>query len=254
MPPVTDLIQRPGPVGAPYAYVLGNTEVLRPVCAYAHFDGTGASGPFLACLSFKDNEGNVIMRVFPSTQVTAGASADVSYAPFPGGLTTGGGPSGPETVQVPVGVDTPDVAANGYPALSLNNGFTNVRRLLPAFTTGVDGTWSGSVRIPDNYGSGGIVRLSWVANATSGNLRHRVSSAVVADGVSEDTAYTDEGYINTAVPGTALQRFSTAFTLSTTPAAGASLNVKVTRNGTSGSDTLAVDALLYSLVFEYVTA
>lgn len=157
------------------------------------------------------------------------------------------------TVQVPVVLDTPDASGNGYPSLSTNNGFTNVRRVVAAFTKSVDGTWEGSVRVPQNYSSAGAIILSAVANATTGAVRWIVSTAVVAASVSEDTAYTDETAVNTTVPGTAKQRFDTTVTLTTTPAAGSTLNVKIKRQGTNGGDTLAVDCLLWEIVFQYTS-
>jgi hypothetical protein len=155
------------------------------------------------------------------------------------------------TVQVPVLLDTPDSSGNGYPALSTNNGFSNVRRVVPAFTKSVDGTWEGALRVPQNYVSAGRIILSGVANATSGAVRVRVSTSVVANGATEDPAYTDEAYVNHTVPGTANLRDDVTFTLSTTPVAGSTLNVKVTRQGTNGGDTLAVDWLLWEVVFQY---
>lgn len=155
------------------------------------------------------------------------------------------------TVQIPITLDTPDSSGNGYPALSTNNGFTNVRRVVAAFTKSVDGTWEGSMRIPQNYSSAGAVILSAVANATSGAVRWIVSTSVVAAGSSENATYTAETAQNITVPGTALLRFDTTFTLSTTPAAGSTLNVQVKRNGSNGGDTLAVDCLLWETIFQY---
>lgn len=155
-------------------------------------------------------------------------------------------------------LDTPDASGNGYPSLSLTaspgGGFSNVRRIIPTFTHGVDGTWEGSIRVPHNYASGAKLILSFVVNATSGAVRSLVSTAVVAAGVTEDTAYTAETAVNTTVPGTARFRFDVSFTLTTTPVAGSTLNVKVTRNGANGADTCTVDALLWELIFEYVSA
>jgi hypothetical protein len=155
------------------------------------------------------------------------------------------------SVEAQIPLDTPDASGNAYPALTTNNGFTNIRRVLAAFAKSVDGTWEGSIRIPQNYSSGGAIILSFVANATSGALRARVSTAVVASAVTEDTAYTDESYVNTTVPATAKKRFDITFTLATTLVAGSTLNVKVTRNGTNGGDTLAVDALLWECILSY---
>lgn len=59
---------------------------MRVITAFAHWNGAAASGTFYPALSFYAQNGALLMRVFPSTSVAAGASADVSYAPFPGGL------------------------------------------------------------------------------------------------------------------------------------------------------------------------
>lgn len=155
------------------------------------------------------------------------------------------------TVRIPIPLDTPDASGNGYPALSTNNGFSNVRRVVPAFTKSVDGTWEGAVEIPQNYVSGGVVVCSFVCNATSGAIRVQVSDSVVAAAVSEDTAYTAETAANTTVPGTAKLRFDISTTLTTTLAAGSTLNVKVARVGSNGGDTLAVDALLWACLLSY---
>jgi hypothetical protein len=160
------------------------------------------------------------------------------------------------TIQLPIWLDTPNASGNAYAGFSSNFGFTpaNIgRHVCPAFVKSLDGTWEGILRIPQNYASAGAVILSWAANATTGNLRHRVSTCVVAAGASYNGTYTDESYVNTTVPGTALFRFDTTFTLTTTPSNGGDLFVKVTRNGSSGSDTLAVDALLLKAVFQYTS-
>lgn len=86
-----DLIGRPGPWAVPYEYELGATETVRPATAYATWDGTGASGDFLPCLAFYSQDGTRVARVFPSTKVAAGDVANVTYAPFPGGLIAGNG-------------------------------------------------------------------------------------------------------------------------------------------------------------------
>src|SRR5438067_967264 len=98
-------------------------------------------------------------------------------------------------MQVPL--DTPDQYGAGYPAYTFNNGFSNVRRIVPAFTknsgSGVkDGTWEGAIRIPKDYSSAPKLVLSLAVNATSGNVRFLVKTAVVAAGASYDSAYTAE--------------------------------------------------------------
>lgn len=148
-------------------------------------------------------------------------------------------------------MSTADSAGNAFPGLSTQYGFSNVRRLLPAFTNGVDGTWEGGIDVPDDYSSGGSILVRAVVNANSGAVRWIAGTAVVADSVTEDTAYTDETAQNVTVPGTAKQRFTTTFTLSTTPVAGSSLNVRIKRNGANGGDTCTAVALLWVVEFEY---
>lgn len=246
-----DIVSRTGPVGAPYTYELGATEVMRPTTIFAHWDGTLASGTFLPCVSYYAANGQLLMRVFPSTSVNAGGTADVTYAPFPGGIGSSSGGGGTTTREVMFGLDTPDASANGFIAWAANYGFSNVRAIVPALAFGLLGTWEGRLRIPDNYVSGGAIKLSFATAGTSGGMRVRVSTAVVADGVSEDTAYTDEAYVQAAAPGTARQRFTSSFTLTPTLTPGSTLNVKVTRDGGNAADTLAAEVLIWHTALVY---
>ena len=84
----TVIIEAQQNADTPYTYTLTGAQTFRPESAFAHFDGTGASGPFLACLTFKSIDGKIFSRTFPSTAIAAGGVADVSYAPFPGGIGT----------------------------------------------------------------------------------------------------------------------------------------------------------------------
>jgi hypothetical protein len=70
----------------PYTYTLSGAQTFTPETAFATFDGTGASGDFLACMSFLAQDGKRFMRVFPTTPVSGGDVADVTFAPFPGGI------------------------------------------------------------------------------------------------------------------------------------------------------------------------
>lgn len=70
----------------PYTYTLSGAQTFTPETAFATFDGSGASGDFLACMSFLAQDGKRFMRVFPTTPVAGGDVADVTFAPFPGGI------------------------------------------------------------------------------------------------------------------------------------------------------------------------
>lgn len=79
---LADVITRPGPNAVPYTYELGAVEIMTPRAIFARFDGTGASGTFLPCVSFYEPSGNLVSRAFPSQSLAAGASANVSYFPW----------------------------------------------------------------------------------------------------------------------------------------------------------------------------
>lgn len=57
-------------------------------CVSATFDGSGAGGSFLACLSVFAASGQLIGRFFPSQTFSAGDSGEVTYAPFLEAATT----------------------------------------------------------------------------------------------------------------------------------------------------------------------
>lgn len=82
------VLTRPGPYATPYTYKLSAIERMRPTAVFAHFDGTGAASAFLPSVAYYTQDGLLFSRVFPGTTVAAGGEADVSYAPFLGGMNT----------------------------------------------------------------------------------------------------------------------------------------------------------------------
>lgn len=100
--PAPTVLAPAGTHSAPFDIPIAADQVLAVKTAFAHWDGTGASGSFLAALSFYAANGTLLSRVFPLTAVAAGGEADVSYAPFPGGMTTqtGGGGTGQTTLDL----------------------------------------------------------------------------------------------------------------------------------------------------------
>lgn len=153
------------------------------------------------------------------------------------------------TVRVPLPLTVPDSSGNGYAALVAG---TNLRDLFPAFTTGVDGSWYGSLDVPENYASGGKFTLWVAANDTTGHVsRWIVASLARNTAATWDSAYTAETASNATMPATAYEPVAVSFTLSTTPVAGESLLFYVKRNGANVADTLTVDAYLFKAVFEY---
>ena len=88
------LFSQQGTHPAPFTYTVPPSLEVMPAAATATFNGSGAVNPFLACMSFYAQSGELLSRVFPTAQVQAGDVAQVSFAPFPGGMTAapaGGG-------------------------------------------------------------------------------------------------------------------------------------------------------------------
>lgn len=73
-------VDSPGTV--PASYVLAASQSFDLESVSATFDGTSASGTFLACLSAYSQDGKLIGRWFPSQQFASGDSGEVSYGPF----------------------------------------------------------------------------------------------------------------------------------------------------------------------------
>lgn len=71
-----------GAKATPVRYTLGGLIDAKTQSAFASFDGSGAAGAFLPSLAFYSSDGLLIARTFPSVQVGAGGSADVTFAPF----------------------------------------------------------------------------------------------------------------------------------------------------------------------------
>lgn len=149
-------------------------------------------------------------------------------------------------IETPILLDSPSRGVSSGAA-----GFANRARSVPAFSASEDVSLEAVMRVPQNYLSGGAVVVTVVANATAGAARWLVSSAVAAAGASEDGVYTDEAAQAVAVPAAAKARLDVTFALATVPVAGATLNLKLTRQAKNAADTLAVDALLWEILFRY---
>lgn len=74
-----------GSESAPADWVLPGSLELTPKVVFASFDGTSAAGSFLPCLELIDDSGRVVGSFPTTTQVAAGASADVTW--FRGAVT-----------------------------------------------------------------------------------------------------------------------------------------------------------------------
>jgi hypothetical protein len=234
---------------APKSYTIQGAQELVLKGVTASFDGTSASGSWIPAVQIIDPSGNVIGTYTSASVLAAGALADVSW--FPGvGNSSGASVAGTQSFAPPL--DTPDAGGFTFPALSTANGFTNVRRVLPYFNHGGSGTWRGTIRVPPNFTSSPTLTVTAVTTATTGAVRWIVGTAVVGNGVSEDTNYTTETAQNVTVPGVALRRFDTVFGLSTAAVAGADLNFAVTRDGGNVADTCTGSVAVWTVTFGFV--
>lgn len=83
-----------GTFDAPFPFDVPGSLEVRPDTAHAIFDGTGASGDFLACLTFIDSDGNVLARQFNPDGVKQGQVMEVTFIPPFGSAATSAAPSG----------------------------------------------------------------------------------------------------------------------------------------------------------------
>lgn len=90
--PVLSLNESGGAV--PFAIRLAPSEDIHLSSVTAEWDGSGASGTFLACLSLYSQAGVLLSRSFPSQQFAAGDTGVVTYAPPLGASGSAGSGSG----------------------------------------------------------------------------------------------------------------------------------------------------------------
>lgn len=111
--------------------------------------------------------------------------------------------------------------------------------------------------MPQNYASGGVVRVTWKANATTG-------AAVWGARIGAHTPGTDNVIthaaaaattVTTTTDATAQETNQSVITLANldSAAAGDLIFLLVYRDAANGSDSLSVDAELMDSVFEYTT-
>lgn len=79
-----------GSGGSMVTYTVPGSAVVTPYTVSATFDGTGAGGSFLPCLTFKTITGAVIARC-PAPEVASGSTAEVSWFPHVASATSSAG-------------------------------------------------------------------------------------------------------------------------------------------------------------------
>lgn len=70
-----------GTKAAPLNYTVPSSQVIALNGVFASFDGTGAGGDFQPCVTIISDSGHIVAKC-PGSTVTAGDSADVTFAPF----------------------------------------------------------------------------------------------------------------------------------------------------------------------------
>jgi hypothetical protein len=79
-----------GVVAAPLAYTIPGSQEIIIKSLFASFDGTGAAGAFLPTVRIVAPGGKVVGEYITDASVSAGSSAEVSFAPFLRSGTGGG--------------------------------------------------------------------------------------------------------------------------------------------------------------------
>jgi hypothetical protein len=170
------------------------------------------------------------------------------------------------TINLPISAAIlPDgSASNAAPSITRRQG-TNANPKRHYLTADYDAStdehlWF-SFRMPANYVSGGVVKILWTANATTGTARWGISlGAVTPSDVDTplEHAQAAASTAGTATNVTEARRLNeTSITIANldSAATGDLLTLVVYRDadGTSGTDDLSVDAEVISIAVEYTS-
>jgi len=167
------------------------------------------------------------------------------------------------TIQLPIAAAQPPDGStnNAAPALQVYKGTNTAPArfgLRAAFDASTDEHLWWTITLPDNYASGGTLRLLWAANATANAVVWAASiGAVTAADVdtylehAQAAATTATGNVNTTEARRVVE--TTIAPATDSMAADDLVTVLVYRDANHASDTCTVDAELLSVVLEYVT-
>lgn len=138
-------------------YDVPGSAVITPFSVSATFDGSGAGGPFLPCLTFKTQTGAIIARC-PAPEVASGDTADVSWFPHVAG----------ETSVAPGGIDFNEDNEGGYLSIVTKNTIPNSP--FSGFFL-ADASGGGIEIVSENVGSGGGIVLQTQKSGTQIDLQ-----------------------------------------------------------------------------------
>lgn len=87
----TQITAGPQPTAAPLSLANTSLEPITPLSISATFDGSGAGADFMPCVSFYTTDGRLIGRFQGEATVTAGDTAQETFAPFLSKRSSGNG-------------------------------------------------------------------------------------------------------------------------------------------------------------------
>lgn len=158
----------------------------------------------------------------------------------------------------------PDGSTNNLaPGMSRRQG-TQTGRKTHYFTLDFDGAGNlesahYAFRLPADYGSGGVLKLQWTANATSGDCKWQAQVGAITPADADtplEHAFAAAATVTTTTNATEARRLNeSSITLTMdSAAAGDLIELVIFRDSADAADTLAVDAELIIASFEYTTA
>lgn len=246
----------PSVATVPKQYTVTGTQDITLRSVTASFDGTSAAGSFVPALQIVDNTG-VTVATFPiGTTLAAGASADVTWFP---GLASGTSPPAAITGAFFV------TGAGMWPSVTTGSSFPNrfeaatnkQNAYLVDFTNGSQTFAQATIAMPTDYTGGTLTAaFYWMVNgATAGNVVWTAQGRAYANGDTFDQAFGSAVSVTSAATGTANQVIATAasaaMTLAGSPLPNQLVQFRFSRNGASGSDTLATLARLLGVQIVY---
>lgn len=166
-------------------------------------------------------------------------------------------------VILPAAAFTPSDGSSGNAApagLVLAGTATNPKgyHRIWAFDASTQEFLTADFRVPNDYASGGTLKLLWTANATANSVvwAAKIGATTPADADTPiEHAYNTAATVTTAVNTTEARRLvESSITLTMdSAAAGDLISLLLYRDASNGSDTCTVDAELWVAAFTYTT-
>lgn len=161
-------------------------------------------------------------------------------------------------IFIPATAFLPDASGNVYPKSSAIDDTNDLmpHEILAFKDSGTKIGASATFQIPANYIGTPKLQIIWKAPATTGAVVWDVDFASKAVGETLDPSAADESEtVTTTTNGTALARNESEVTpTGSTFAVEDLVQVKVSRDGAEGADTMAAEALFEGVAFEWADA